>query len=234
MRIKVRFAVMLIKSLASILYVLTIAIPAHAVEYVFTTVAVDFPSNRDDLFGCAITGINDAGVLVGACTDRNQNDASVGFQYDGRKFRELVIRLSESRGPKRVLSAIPKGVNSENHLTGFYLDETGSRGFLRQNKTDITLNIPGSFFTQPAAINDLDQVVGGYRDQNGTHGFIYENGVYTSLDVPFAINDTAASGINNFGQVVGHYTSSSPDRGFLYDPETDSFLTINFPGALST
>jgi hypothetical protein len=76
-----------------------LALPAstHAVEFIFSTITVDFPSFRDDLFGCAVTGINDAGILVGGCNDRSRNDKFRGFRYDGRRFKSIIVRAKKRR-----------------------------------------------------------------------------------------------------------------------------------------
>jgi hypothetical protein len=71
-------------------------VSTHAVEYTFSTITVDFPSFRDDLFGCAVTGINDAGILVGGCNDRRRNSEFRGFLYNGRRFKKIVLHAKKA------------------------------------------------------------------------------------------------------------------------------------------
>jgi uncharacterized membrane protein len=240
----------------------------QAAGYTFASLSVDFPSFKEDLFGCAATGRNDLEVTVGGCNDQSSNGGFRGFMYDGRRFAEVDFNHAKSAkvsdtdvqnatslaaksfyqatplrrntsGPVSHLSqrpvinfVTPQDINNQGEITGWFLDDTRLRGFVKRNGNVLAIDVPNSLFTEATGINNSGDVVGDYRSRDGAfHGFVYRNRAYTTLDVPSA-GDTGAAGVNNLGQVVGCYSSCS--RGFVYDPRTSHFSSIEFPGAVTT
>ena len=240
-------------------FVLSAVSQPRASGYTFVTLAVDFPSFKEVLFGCAATGSNDLGLTVGGCNDQAQNSRFSGFVYDGRRFARIDFNHTKTANPElqtadplfgkssyqgirflptssthqgRVSNgAVPQDINNSGDITGWFFDGK-LRGFFKRNGNVLALDAPHSLFTEAVGINDFGEIVGDYRGEDGPfHGFIYQNGDYATLDVPSG-GDTGASGVNNLGQVVGCYSLCS--HGFLYDPRTSAFSPIDVPGAVTT
>jgi hypothetical protein len=55
---------------------------------------------------------------------------------------------------------------------GEYRDASGTHGFLLDQGSFTTLDVPGGFDTYPSGINASGQIVGSYIDAGGTHGFL--------------------------------------------------------------
>jgi probable HAF family extracellular repeat protein len=98
---------------------------------------------------------------------------------------------------------VASGINSSGKIVGSYTAGDGHHGFLLDNGSYTTLDVPGSLQTFASGINDAGQIVGEYWDISG-HGFLFDNGNYTTLDVPGGFS-AVATGINASGQIVGFY-----------------------------
>ncbi len=122
------------------------------------------------------------------------------------------------------------GINNRGEVAGAYESSAGDRGFIYDNGTVTTLNVPGAADTDPEAINDRGEVAGTYVVEPSATilGFIYDNGTYTTLDAPGAYT-TSALALNNRGEAAGYYEDSSGQYGFVYDNGT--FTTVDPPGA---
>jgi probable HAF family extracellular repeat protein len=232
-----------------LLLALIVLVPVSAqAQYTFTVLDVDFRSGRDALYGCAATGINDQGVIVGVCNDANRADAARGFSYDGRRFTEITFltvkgraavaaqwvyrnapfQLGKLRSLRTISGLVPQDINASKQVTGWYVASGVLKGFLKKPGAIIASNVvvPNALFTEPIGINDAGHVVGDYRSADGAfHAFLYVNGVFTSFG-----DDLGATDINNDGQIVGCYASCS--RGFLYNGTT--YTPIDVPGAVIT
>jgi probable HAF family extracellular repeat protein len=222
-------------------FALVLLLPGWAdAQYTFRDLDVHFQDRRDALYGCVATGINDAGLIVGACNDANRNDTSRGFLYDGRRFADVYFPTVKGESPvasyqdapfrrmprvTRVSGLLPHDVNSALEVTGWY-QQFGLQGFLKRHGLVSNINVPDSLLTEALGINDAGHVVGDYRSADGVfHGFLLANGVFTTFG-----NDLGADDINNAGQIVGCYASCS--RGFLYNGST--YTSIDVPGATVT
>jgi len=217
-------------------------------QYTFTVLDVDFPSSKDVLFGCAATGINDTGSIIGGCNDANQSDAFRGFLFDGRKFTEVyfpTIKGSAAATAQTIYqyapyvhrqlpllmpttdAVIPQDVNIRGQLTGWFSNSpSGLQGFVKVNGIISNVAVPGADLTEATGINDAGHVVGDYRGADGVfHGFLFANGAFTTFGT-----DLGAHDINNAEQIVGCYALCS--HGFLYDGST--FTSIDVPGAVVT
>jgi len=72
---------------------------------------------------------------------------------------------------------IPRGINDNGQIVGFYIDSSGyvDDGFIYNTRTGKykTLDDPlGTEGTDAFGINDNGQIVGGYMDGNGQRGFL--------------------------------------------------------------
>ena len=91
-------------------------------------------------------------------------------------------------------------------------------GFVYNNGTFTTLNVPGANATYANAISNSGEVAGTYTDSSFTaHGFVYDNGTFTTLNAPGA-NGTLPTAINDRGDVAGEYNDSIGAHGFLASP----------------
>jgi probable HAF family extracellular repeat protein len=110
------------------------------------------------------------------------------------------------------------GINASGQIVGYYEDTTGGHGFLLDQGSYTTLDVPGSTWTHANGINDSGQIVGSYGDGYTYHGFLLDHGSFTTLDVP-GLPSTEALGISDSGQIVGYYDDASGGRhGFLATP----------------
>jgi uncharacterized membrane protein len=58
-------------------------------------------------------------------------------------------------------------------VAGSYVDSSGvTHGFIYDDGTFTTLNVPGAYDTSVDAINDRGEVAGSYLDDTGEHGFL--------------------------------------------------------------
>jgi hypothetical protein len=95
----------------------------------------------------------------------------------------------------------------------------------------LSVDVPGSTFTDINGVNDSGQVVGSYTASGISHGFVKSGESYTSLDVPGATS-TAAWDINESGQIAGSYVSGGVTHGFLLSGGV--YTTIDVPGSTRT
>jgi len=140
-----------------------------------------------------VTGINDAGIVVGAITDGpyNAGGPTRAFMWDGA-FRDLGISGTaigiNQRGQVAVISA-----------GNLYLYENG---VLR----DLGANVVNAY-----GFNDRGEIVGMAGFGHGPEPFIYDGAVHP---IPGGGSYAGAVGINNVGQVLG---SGEGIYGFLID-----------------
>jgi hypothetical protein len=97
--------------LLTLLVVSTWWTDVHAQSYTFTTIDARFPGAHDT----TLTGINNAGMLVGAYLNERQEDR--GFV---------------ARGPAQIplTPMLPQGINNRGQMTGWYVDTGGLVSFL--------------------------------------------------------------------------------------------------------
>ena len=112
-------------------------------------------------------------------------------------------------------------------MAGFYVDAKGvNHGFEVVNYDDpskaklITIDVPGSTFTQVLGINNYGQLSGVYQDAQGnSHGFVDTNGHFQTIDAPGGVGTTTINGINDKGQVVGFFVDGAGNtEGFEASP----------------
>ena len=83
-------------------------------------------------------------------------------------------------------------------------------------------------------INNSGEIVGSYSAEVWGNGFTYTNGVYTDVIVPGATAGTTSYGLNSAGDIVGAFADNVGQHGFLYPVTTNTFTTLNIPGATAT
>ena len=122
---------------------------------------------------------------------------------------------------------LANGINDAGEVVGFFFDPDGNvNGYLYDNGTYTTLDVPSASSTQAQGINDAGQIVGSFSDGSGSHAFLYSNGVYTLLDDPLATGNTQALSINNAGQIAGTYSDATGNHGFVATPTPASTYTV--------
>ncbi len=186
---------------------------AHAQQYTITPFGVPGALRSE------IEGINAFGHLVGSySTHANPYGREIGFLYDGRSFRDIVVPGASW--------TIPRGINAAGHITGSYGDAAGTHGFVYMDgsftRIDVPFGGPYGVFTFAYGINNLGQVVGSYYSFGPRiSGFLYDAGVFTPLRVPGA-DETIPWEINDAGQIVGNHFPFSPFyvHSFLYSGGT--------------
>jgi probable HAF family extracellular repeat protein len=123
------------------------------------------------------------------------------------------------------------GINASGQIVGQYQDAAGNyHGFLLDQSSFTTLDVPGATYTRATGINASGQIVGWYVDAAGAHGFLFYQCSYTTLEgSPFQHGSTRANGINDLGQIVGWiYCCGDSTFGFLLDQ--GSYTTFYVPG----
>ncbi len=150
-----------------------------------------------------MTGINNAGWIVGYWTDLN--NVNHGFLNQAGSLMSIDDPSAGGQYPGTWATAI----NDAGLITGYYSDSNGIHGFIYNAQTQQfvggPLDAPGSAGdTVPLGINGYAQIVGWYYDGTATQGFIYSNGNFTT--VPGTCGASAVpESINDNGQIVGYY-----------------------------
>jgi len=217
-------------SVMSLLLLATVA-RSQPTEYNFITINVDFPSFPDDLFGCAATGINDEGLVVGGCNDLSQNSNLRGFLYDGRRFSEIDFHhtKTDTLGARRNiqsegLSLLARSVYQSAPFHDSILQRPGILRSMRPIVSGVS----------PQDINNQDHVTGWYFDGTRLQGFLKRNGNVLKLTVPKS-QLTEAIGINDIDQIVGDYRDQNGFfHGFLYQDGIYSSIDVPFIPSFDT
>ena len=163
-------------------------------------ITVDYPGTPFN----QLLGQNDMGQASGYYSlSRDNTTPDFPYVYDemGAVFQVITI-------PGAVGGAQATGINNSQQICGFYIDNNGvNHGFLLNFGLLVTLDAPGSTFTQALGLNNNGQVVGSYMDANGNgHGFVWTSaGGFQTIDDPKGIGTTLINGINDKGVLVGFY-----------------------------
>ncbi len=175
-----------------------------------------------------VWGVNGNGDVVGSFTNPNTTPSGHGFLYTPPAIVSIDDPMTGVFGFTTAFA-----VNNLGDVAGDYGDGSVLHGFTNVGGTYTTFDPTGSTETHALGINASDQVAGFYYDASSvTHGFLCNPGGCITIDPPGSVF-TAATGINNAGQVVGYYTA--PDlfhyHGFVYDATSNTYSTIDPPGA---
>ena len=165
---------------------------------------VDYPGTPFN----QLLGQNDMGQASGYYSLSADNTTpDFPYVYDelgGGVFQVITI-------PAAVGGAQATGINNSQQVCGFYIDANGvNHGFLLNFGLLVTLDAPGSTFTQALGLNNEGQVVGAYVGADGnSHGFVWTSkGGFQTIDHPKGIGTTLVNGINDKGVLVGFYVDA--------------------------
>ena len=155
------------------------------------------PGTFRTIDGRAVTGINDAGQIVGNYLDAS--GLAHGFLLSGDSFTIIDVPGADATAPF--------GINNAGQIVGFYATDPTApdlAGFLFSEGRFSTIDFPGADLTTATGINSSGQIVGSYGGPDcpipgvGCHGFLLSGGRFSTVDVPGA--PTVAFGINDLGQ----------------------------------
>ena len=169
--------------------------------------------------------ISPDGDIYGCLHDFDLMGSMFGF---GRS-RFGYISLKPSGGEladssKSVPDSMNNGATPDGHtVVGLWTDMTTghSHGYLVQDGSFNSYDVPGSLGTNIRDINPSGALVGTYTDSSKkVHGFLQlpDGSAPITIDFPNAVS-TATFGINPGGAIVGQYTDTSGHtHGFLATP----------------
>lgn len=179
--------------------------------------------------GGTFTTVDLPGTPFNQLLGLNNHDQEAGFFQDAQGQNHAYVRDAHGNF---VVPPIPNstatGINDQGVVVGFTQSTTTtSDGFVLQNNTLRTIDVPGSTFTQPLGENNEGQVVGTYNDAAGTsHGFVYQHGHFQTVDVPGG-SATVINGINDIGRIVGFFTDAAGNTvGFVGMPTSARVVTL--------
>ena len=200
---------------------------SNAAEFNFRILNVDFPSFHDDLFGCVVGGLNDAGVTVGGCNDRSRNSNFRAFLFDGRKLSEF--KLSSTKSFEKRSAGGPILTNLVMEQRSVYQSAAFHGGTrqaeLRAKPTSSQCrNLPN-----PQEINNFGAVTGWFFDGTRLQGFLKRRGSDQTIAFPNS-QLTEALGINDSEHIVGDFRDAAGRfRSFIYDGV--NFRAVDVPFA---
>lgn len=197
------------------------------VQGVFTT--IDFPGARQT----RARGINRVDQIVGWYEDANGD--SHGYVLDQGVFTSFDIPGAiDTRG---------HSIKTSGKIIGRYVDANKvSHGFILKDGNVTTIDVPGATDTG-AQTRRHGLTLGNFHDGNGQHGFLRgKQGNITTIDFPGA-TFTEVHLMNGKLLIVGAYkvrgappsgAAGAPNHGFTLDQPTNTFTTIDVPGAVQT
>jgi uncharacterized membrane protein len=85
------------------------------------------------------------------------------------------------------------GIDMLGRTVGYFVDNSGTHGFLFNNGAFSTITFPGAAWTAAYGLNNAGQIVGAYgpNEFNGRHGFLRSGSSFSSIDFPGS-SDTVA------------------------------------------
>jgi uncharacterized membrane protein len=170
--------------------------------------------------------IRSAGTVVGYYN--TANNGGYGFTYTNGTFTDFSL-------PGVGLGPIPLAIStSGKYIAGYYYANNEPWAFVLKGRTKVTtFQIPGMAYIFPDGINGHSEMSIQAFDTNGNlHCFVGTPANFTELNYPDTTCATNCEAVNNNGQVAGFYTDDSgTQHGITYDPATQTFYTINVPGA---
>lgn len=161
--------------------------------------------------------------IYGCLHDYDLAESMLGAVWTRSGDSSLAIGGGELSDPtKSVPSSMNNGAAGNGVIAGLWDDmktPNHRHGFLVQNGTFRSYDVPGSTLTAIWDMNREGQFVGTYVGATGRHGFLQnpDGSASIQLDVPGGAN-TIAFGINPEGAIVGTYVASGKTRGFLAVP----------------
>jgi hypothetical protein len=133
------------------------------------------------------------------------------------------------------------GVNDSGEMVANYTDSAGTAHCAAISGSTITpiadpneVGTGGGKGTNCWGINNSGQIVGSYSIGSFGNGFAWTGAAYVDIIFPGATAGTIAYGINNIGNIVGGYADNGGQHGFLLTVPTDTYGTLDVPGAAVT
>lgn len=214
-----------------------LAVPATDTGGVVTLLNLLFPPSSS---GTVLTGINDAGDLVGIDAGRTP------FTVFGGVVGDVAAPGGTSAGVQAY------GLNNARQVVGTTLAATGQtsvlEGYVSSGGTFAVVAVPGATpglptFTQAKGINDAGAVVGSFGPGPGLpqqQGFLDQGGTFTTIAVPGSAQTNPLT-INDGGEIAGQYNvAGGPARGFtdiggvfsdITGPDGSAFLPVGLNNA---
>lgn len=179
-----------------------------------------------------VTGINDAGEIVGNCSAFPGHDAFMAFRQSNGTYAFTPLPTGSSG-----IYINPWGINDDGAIVGEADAQDGTAvGFVLNGSTYTYVSHPSFTFTALRGINTAGLITGQANNVDGSGnpidgvGFIYDpsTGVFTDITIPNT-NFIIAQGINSAGQVVGEgWLKIGGNMAFLRDLSTGvlSYFTV--------
>jgi len=161
----------------------------------YSLVAIDCPGATST----SIRGINNAGIVVGNCSDADGMISS--FTYDSKKGTFTTVPPAPGAD-----ATLAQAISENGEIVGFLFVGASVPSFIRSNTGVYTTFMhPGSSDTEARANNDNGLVSGIYVDDatGALNGFLYDAKTNSFTDLVLSLVDTIAQGVNNKGEVVG-------------------------------
>jgi hypothetical protein len=166
------------------------------------------PPGIGDLISPELTGINEAGHMVGYLSSYGP--------YQGFLYTSGFKNLERLNG-----DAIPYGINDSGHLVGD--DGFSGLGFFFDGLSYQNINHPTSGLeTFPRGLNNNDLVVGLHNFTN-PKGFLYDQTNFSAINI-IGAEIVFPWDINNLREIVGYYTDSSGNIHGFYGKANPIFL----------
>lgn len=151
-----------------------------------------------------VTGINDAGYIVGAAFYSNDD-------INGTFLRAVLIHDNVKIDLGLGYASAAFAINNVGQVVGAVADDSGLHTVLWNNGTVTNLGSLDGMVSRPTAINNAGQVVGiNYSSNLVSHSTLWSNGTIADLAISSQIGDelNRPEDINDFGQVVGSADTS--------------------------
>lgn len=177
----------------------------------------------------SVSGINDAGDIVGSATVGSQSE---GFFYNGTTYTPIVI--------PGWANTYATGINNLGEVVGYSANSSGPVDSFLYNintGTFTSLSAPDAESTKAYGINNAGQIVGVETPiLEDPVGFLYSGGTFNGAPaVPSGLS--SAYGINDNGEIVGvEFNPTAPpayvNQGFV--GQNGSFTNLSFlPGGIN-
>lgn len=213
-------------AVSCILAATAFAAPAGAASFRTVDVPSSAGSAYDPPVFTQLTGVNDAGTVVGTWTGEAGDQNGFIQKADGQTITFAGFNDDTAAA-----------INDEGTVVGdvcscgpgpFLFD-----GYVRSPDGSVKqVDDPsGVGETFPSGINDSGVIVGSYGDASGnSHGFVDVGGKFTNIDYPGALG-TGVDAINNSGTIVGSYFDAADFliHGFSY--KNGRFTELDATGA---
>lgn len=151
------------------------------------------PAYSATIFETSVSGINNAGIIVGSYTDAT---GSHGFTLHNGAY--VSFDHPAGLGTTQFIA-----INSSGSILGRYSDANSPfNNFIYSNGVFNPVGSHPGGSSVALGLADDGSIIGNY----GSAGYIYSNGVYTSISNPLSAGgQTVVLGISTSGEVVGSY-----------------------------